>query len=110
MPIYVFRCESGHDFEALVPMAGGAPDCPDCGYSTRKIPTTFGIRSSTSSPKKPVKFNSAELWREAFVGKPEKVKRELEFRRQLSASGQRESQSQDIPSPDRNLTGGSALG
>jgi len=104
MPIYVFRCEDGHDFEKLVPMSAAAPDCPHCGRATRKIPTTFGIGSSSSSPKQPKKFNPSSLWREAFKDKPEKVQREVEFRRQLATKGQRES-----PSPDRNLTGGVIL-
>lgn len=107
MPIYVFRCEGGHDFEKLVPMSAVAPNCPDCGHATRKMPTTFGIRSSGSSPREPKKFNSSSLWREAFKDKPEKVKREIEFRQQLAARGKRESH--DIPSPDRNLTGGVIL-
>lgn len=110
MPIYVFRCEGGHDFEKLVPMSAGAPNCPDCGHPSRKIPTTFGIRSSSSAPRKAQQqeFSSSDVWREAFSGKPEKVKREIEFRQQLAAKGTRESP--DIPSPDRNLTGGVPLG
>ena len=107
MPIYVFRCAGGHDFEKLVPMSAAAPDCPNCGNSARKMPTTFGIRSSSSSPKAPRKFSSSALWREAFKDQPEKVKREVEFRQQLAAKGTRESH--DIPSPDRNLTGGVIL-
>jgi putative FmdB family regulatory protein len=108
MPIYVFRCDDGHDFEKLIPMSGGAPECPECGHSSRKIPTTFGIRSSGSTaPDAQRKFSPSSLWREAFKGKPDKVQRELDFRRQLAARGKRESN--DIPSPDRNLSGGVPL-
>ena len=108
MPIYVFRCEGGHDFEKLVPMNAEAPDCPACGRSARKIPTTFSIgRREPAVKNSRQKFSSNELWRAAFKDKPEKVKRELGFRQQLVAKGTRE---QDIPSPDRNLTGGVVLG
>lgn len=109
MPMYAFRCDDGHDFEQMIPMSAEPPDCPACGRSTRKIPTSFGYNSGAPRPRKPQpKFNSADVWREAFKDRPDKLKREVEFREHLAATGTRESE--DIPSPDRNLTGGIALG
>lgn len=108
MPMYVFRCNDGHDFEKIVPMSAAAPDCPTCGHSSRKIPTTFSIgRKQAATKSSQQDFSTNALWRAAFKDKPEKVKRELEFRQQLVAKGTRE---QDISSPDRNLTGGVVLG
>jgi len=106
MPMYVFRCANDHDFEKLVPMSGVAPDCPACGADSRKIPTTFGIRSGRAAkPKsKDRNFSPSALWHEAFSGKPEKLRREMEFRQQLVAKGTRES-----PSPDRNMPNGVLL-
>lgn len=99
MPIYVFRCTDGHRFESLIPMAATAPNCPSCDRPARKVPTTVGLGGGrTGSRPTPDTFTPDRLWREAFAGRPEKVKRELEFRERLSRSGTRES-----PSPDRNL-------
>jgi putative FmdB family regulatory protein len=106
MPMYLFRCANEHDFERLIPMAAVPPDCPVCGVSSRKIPTTFGIGSGRSTRPKPAgrEFSSSALWREAFRDKPEKLRREMEFRQQLVAKGTRES-----PSPDRNMPNGVLL-
>ncbi len=109
MPLYVFRCAGGHDFEMLIPMSGDAPDCPACGESSRKLPTTFGYHSGAARPRKPQPtFNPTDVWREAFAGRPDRLRREVEFREKLARTGKRESD--DIPSPDRNLTGGVVLG
>src|SRR6476620_11765064 len=88
MPIYTYRCDCGSRFDRLVPMSAGAPDCPDCGNATRKIPAGFSLGgSATARPNTPARSraNPSGLWREAFQGKPEKVRRELEFRQRLAA-------------------------
>lgn len=100
MPIYVFKCTEGHRFESLIPMAAASPNCPSCDRPARKVPTTVGIGVGRGGSRPtPDGFTPGRLWREAFAGKPEKVRREIEFRERLARSGTRES-----PSPDRNLT------
>ena len=92
MPIYTYRCDCGPDFDEMVPMSAAPPPCPRCGSLTRKIPAGFNL--GTGAPTAPARRKSApgarvqpaSLWREAFKGKPEKVRRELEFRRRLEAS------------------------
>ena len=88
MPIYTYRCDCGSNFDRLLPMSAVAPSCPNCGAATRKIPAGFSLgTSSTAQPAKAPRSrsNPSALWREAFQGKPEKVKRELEFRQRLAA-------------------------
>lgn len=76
----------------MVPMSALPPPCPSCGSTTRKIPAGFNLGTGASAT--PVRRKSApgarvqtsSLWREAFKDKPEKVHRELEFRRRLEAS------------------------
>ena len=92
MPIYTYRCDCGQDFDRLMPMSATPPPCPNCGSTTRKIPAGFNL--GTGAPATPVRGKSAPgarvepstLWRAAFKGKPEKVRRELEFRRRLEAN------------------------
>ena len=92
MPIYTYRCDCGQDFDRLVPMSAATPPCPNCGGMTRKIPTGFNLgRGAQAMParRKSAQRKGGEpssLWRAAFEGKPEKVRRELEFRRRLEAS------------------------
>jgi putative FmdB family regulatory protein len=88
MPIYTYRCDCGSNFDRLLPMSAEAPPCPDCGRGTRKIPSGFSLGGSaavrpSSSPRS--RANPSALWRDAFQGKPDKVRRELEFRQRLAA-------------------------
>jgi putative FmdB family regulatory protein len=90
MPIYTYRCDCGLNFDRLMPMAAEAPSCPNCGQSTRKIPAGFSLggskaeRPPTTSSRS--RTNPSALWREAFQGKPEKVRREMEFRQRLATT------------------------
>ena len=92
MPIYTFRCGCGQDFDRLIPMSAAPPPCPSCGSVTRKIPAGFNL--GTGAQTNPARGKSApgarvdasSLWRAAFKGRPDKVQRELEFRRRLEAS------------------------
>jgi len=92
MPIYTFRCECGQDFDQLIPMSAEPPACPVCGGVTRKIPAGFNLGSGANAKPPSRKsgpgtgVDSSSLWRAAFKGKPEKVSRELEFRRRLEAN------------------------
>ena len=53
MPTYDYRCESGHRFERLVPIAdGGQQPCP-CGAAGVKVPSNvaLGGRADTGRPR-----------------------------------------------------------
>jgi putative FmdB family regulatory protein len=46
MPIYVYQCpECDAKFEKLTSMGSAAPDCPDCGGETRKVPAPIQFLS-----------------------------------------------------------------
>jgi putative FmdB family regulatory protein len=111
MPIYTYRCHCGQqDFDQLMPMSAAPPPCPSCGSMTRKIPAGFNL--GTGTRVKPVRRNSgpdarvdpSSLWRAAFKGRPEKVRRELEFRRGLEANqvGSQTSERSEM-GPERNV-------
>ena len=109
MPIYTYRCDCGQDFDQLLPMSAAPPPCPICGRVTRKIPAGFNL--GTGEHAKAVRDKSApgarvdpsSLWRAAFKDRPEKVRRELEFRRRLEASqvGSQTSERSEM-GPERN--------
>jgi putative FmdB family regulatory protein len=90
MPTYVYKCDSGHSFEKLLSMSAPAPECPTCGSATHKVPAgmSLGHGSAITPPRRssPSKSSTSSLWREAFAGRPDKVQRELEFRRRMEAS------------------------
>jgi putative FmdB family regulatory protein len=116
MPIYTYRCACGQDFDQLMPMSAAPPPCPNCGSMTRKIPAGFNL--GIGAQAKPVRGKSgpgarvdpSSLWRAAFKGKPEKVRRELEFRRRLEANqiGSQTSERSEM-GPERNV-GAAQLG
>ena len=92
MPIFVYRCGCGHRFERLVPRDATAPDCPECGSPTRKIPAgpslTRGAAAPSAAPTAPGPGGSVPIpWRGVVSGGPEKLKREVEFRQRLEAKG-----------------------
>jgi|SRR6478609_9207392 len=109
MPIYRYRCDCGQDFDQLMPMSSAPPPCPTCGLVSRKIPAGFNLGTGarakavqdTSAPGRRV--DSSSLWRAAFKDRPEKVRRELEFRRRLEASqvGSQTSERSDM-GPERS--------
>lgn len=46
MPLYEFRCPSGHDFEKFYRSIGGAPaeeKCPECGVVAARLMSTAGL-------------------------------------------------------------------
>lgn len=89
MPIYTYRCDCGSNFDRLLPMNSTAPNCPTCGEPTRKIPAGFSLGGSAAAARPNTtprsRSHPSALWRDAFQGKPEKVRRELEFRERLAA-------------------------
>jgi putative FmdB family regulatory protein len=86
VPIFVYRCPSGHRFERLVPRDADAPPCPECGSETRKIPAgprlgrVGGGRAPTANPKR---GDVPIPWRGVVSGGEEKLRREVEFRQRL---------------------------
>ena len=46
MPLYEFRCPSGHDFEKFYRSIGSAPSeekCPECGQIAERLMSTAGL-------------------------------------------------------------------
>jgi putative FmdB family regulatory protein len=88
VPIFVYRCECGHRFERLVPRDTDAPQCPECGRGTRKIPAGPSLRRvgggrAAATPSSP--SDVPIPWRGVVAGGPEKLRREVEFRDRLAA-------------------------
>jgi putative FmdB family regulatory protein len=82
MPIYVYRCNCGLQFERLTSRDAEPPACPECGGATRKIPARVSLSSRASSA--PPKDTVAPPW-QAMAGNPEKIRREVDFRHRLAA-------------------------
>lgn len=114
MPIFVYRCGCGHRFERLVARDAAPPACPECGNATRKVPAGPSLHrggaasaTRTAGPSGPVPIP----WRGVLSGGPEKMKREVEFRRRLEAKargGLRTPGGPDRPAPDAGGTSGAA--
>jgi putative FmdB family regulatory protein len=85
MPIFVYRCDCGNRFERLVPRDSAAPECPECGGATRKIPAgprlARGAGASSGAGDVPIP------WRGTVSGGPEKVQREIGLRQKMQAKG-----------------------
>jgi putative FmdB family regulatory protein len=82
MPIYLYRCDCGFRFERLMSLDAPAPECPQCGGQPHKIPAGFSLgrgSSGTSTPKDKL----APPW-QAMAGNPERIQREVEFRKGLA--------------------------
>jgi putative FmdB family regulatory protein len=104
MPIFVYRCATGHHFERLVPRDTAAPPCPECGTSTRKIPAGPSLRRATADPTPTAGRTSGSVpipWRGVVSGGPEKMKRELEFRQRLTTKAASSLQTPGGPDPGR---------
>jgi putative FmdB family regulatory protein len=46
MPLYEFRCPSGHDFEKFYRSIGSAPseeECPECGQMAERLISAAGL-------------------------------------------------------------------
>jgi putative FmdB family regulatory protein len=85
MPIYLYRCDCGLRFERLMSLDEPVPLCPQCGGQPRKIPAGFSLgkgSSETSAKDKPTD-RLAPPW-QAMAGNPEKIQREVEFRKGLA--------------------------
>jgi putative FmdB family regulatory protein len=91
VPIFVYRCGCGNQFERLLRRDAEAPACPECGGGTRKLPAgpRLGRASSVSAgsarPPGPGRRDVPIPWRGVVDGGPEKLQREIEFRQRLAA-------------------------
>jgi putative FmdB family regulatory protein len=83
MPIYVYRCECGQRFERLLPRDAAAPECPECGGATHKIPA--GSSLGGRSGNRPAPGAVAPQLRGLQQGGPERLQREVAFRQGLAA-------------------------
>jgi putative FmdB family regulatory protein len=83
VPIYVYRCECGLRFERLLPRDAAAPECPECGGATRKIPAGAGLGGRAGD--RPAQGGVAPQLRGLQTGGPERLRREVEFRQRLAA-------------------------
>jgi putative FmdB family regulatory protein len=81
VPIYVYRCDCGLRFERLLPRDADAPDCPECGGATRRIPAGSSLGGRTS--QRPAKEGVPPQWQGVRDGGPSRVQREVEFRQRL---------------------------
>ena len=82
MPIYVYHCDCGLRFERLTSRDAEAPQCPECGGATRKVPAGISLGSRPGSA--PPKNGLAPPW-QVMAGDPERRRREVEFRQRLAA-------------------------
>jgi putative FmdB family regulatory protein len=83
VPIYVYLCDCGLRFERLLPRDADAPDCPECGGATRRIPAGSSLGGRAS--QQPAKEGVPPQWRGVRDGGPARVQREVEFRQRLEA-------------------------
>ena len=70
MPLYDFRCDDGHRFERLVPLAGAAvQECPACGGASAKVPTAGALLGRASAGLS--KDEMPQTWRGTHHGNRE---------------------------------------
>jgi putative FmdB family regulatory protein len=86
MPIFVYRCTCGVTFERLAPRDAEAPECPECGGATRKIPAgpSVGRRAGAGGSGG---GDVAPPW-QAMRGNPQKQQREVTLRQNLAAKAE----------------------
>lgn len=84
MAIYELACESGHRFEVIQSFTAPLPGCPECGATTRKIPSSFAIGGTASVPPPPERM--PQTWKGTYRGDRDYVttlRRTAESRRKL---------------------------
>jgi len=101
VPIYVYRCDCGAQFERLLPVGADAPECPECGGATRKVPAGAGLGGRAGggsagragggpagrpSTDRPGPVSGAAQVEGLRTGGPEKVQREVQFRQRLQGT------------------------
>ncbi|WP_067456289.1 FmdB family zinc ribbon protein [Actinomadura macra] len=71
MPIYEFRCRSGHRTEVLQPYDDSAPTCPHCGETTARVPSAPAVLSGTTTL--PAAASMPQTWRGTHDGNREYI-------------------------------------
>jgi putative FmdB family regulatory protein len=84
MPLYDYRCEQGHRFEAMAPLAAGErASCP-CGADAVKVPSRISL-GGTADPGRPMEL-MPQTWRGTYEGNREylgQLRREWGARQKL---------------------------
>jgi putative FmdB family regulatory protein len=87
MPMYDYRCQSGHAFERLVPISEGqSQGCPVCGADSSKVPSGVAILGRASAGLS--KDQMPQTWRGTYDADREYVgqlRRSWEQRQKLEA-------------------------
>ncbi len=72
MPLYDFRCDTGHRFEQHVPITGdAAPACPTCGVSSTKLPSAGALLGRASAGLSLDRM--PQTWRGTYNGDPDYI-------------------------------------
>jgi putative FmdB family regulatory protein len=86
VPIYDLRCDQGHVVEVIQSFTAPLPDCPQCGGSTAKLPSRFGIGGAAAGSLPPTPERMPQTWRGTYNADREYVsslRRTAEERRRL---------------------------
>ncbi|MGH3769529.1 MAG: FmdB family zinc ribbon protein [Pseudonocardiaceae bacterium] len=84
MPIYVYRCDCGLRFERLVQLNTPAPECPECGNETCKMPAEFILGGQADAGLS--RAHMPQTWRGVYHGDREyvtRMQRQWDRRQQL---------------------------
>lgn len=85
MPMYDFRCGTGHRFERIVPLTdGGAQNCPACGADSVKLPSPVGLGGTADVGRSMEQM--PQTWKGTYNANREHVtqlRREWETRQRL---------------------------
>jgi putative FmdB family regulatory protein len=85
MPLYDYRCEQGHRFEAMAPIAtSDRCACPACGSDGVKVPSRISI-GGVADPGRPMEL-MPQTWRGTHEGNREylgQLRREWGARQKL---------------------------
>ncbi|TDD03017.1 zinc ribbon domain-containing protein [Saccharopolyspora terrae] len=116
MPMYDYACTCGTRFERMVPSwSSPAPDCPDCGATTRRrppSPSMHGLAAPpapmTSAPRSWEGLNNGDRdtvthWRRAVEARREFEARHPEHRQRRDAIAAHEGRFERTPLTYREL-------
>jgi putative FmdB family regulatory protein len=84
MPLYDYRCERGHRFEAMASLAGGDRHPCACGAEAVKVPSRVSL-SGVADPGRPME-RMPQTWRGTYEGDREylgQLRREWSTRQRL---------------------------
>ena len=99
MPLYDFRCDDGHRFERLVPLAAEADqECPACGGSSAKVPSAGALLGRASAGLS--RDEMPQTWRGTYNGNREYLS---QLRGQWSARQRLEAKYPEIAGDQRPI-------